>query len=223
MDIKSLILKETLDESGTLYVPELDEHYHSVNGALQEAMHVFIQAGFRHVANKKNEIKILEIGFGTGLNAFVTLQENLEWKLKIQYVGLEKYPLPLSIVEKLNYTPKTNNKLSQLFRKIHATEWGKSEEIDTHFFLHKELCDVTEGINASDIDLVYFDAFAPEKQAPMWEESVFSAIYNIMNTGGVLVTYCAKGEVRRRMQRAGFTVERLAGPPGKREMLRATK
>ena len=155
-------LEQTADGSYTLYVPELDEHYHSVKGALTESQHIFIEMGLKH--SPVSEPHILEIGLGTGLNAFLTLLSAEETRRKVHYTGIERF------------------------------------------------------------DVIYFDAFAPEKQPEMWEQSLFDTLYKVLNDGGILTTYCAKGVVRRMLQTAGFTVERLPGPPGgKREILRATK
>lgn len=212
----------TADGSHTLFIPELDEHYHSVNGAVQESTHVFIQAGLYHC--KKDTINILEIGFGTGLNAFLTLLATKNTTRKIHYNGLELHPLPKSIIDKLNYSEKYQNIDKDLYNKLHDVAWNKEVEILPNFHLSKIECDFTQFDFTSlqtTFDLIYFDAFAPDKQPEMWTQNIFDSLYSVSNQDGILVTYCAKGMVRRMMQQAGYTTERLPGPPGKREMLRA--
>lgn len=213
----------TADGSHTLFVHALDEHYHSTNGALKESEHVFIDAGLRYC--KKSNLKVLEIGFGTGLNAYLTLLDILQSERKVSYTAIEANPLPYHIVERLNYPKMIGDIDSDLFHKLHMAEWGIDVGIRPEFSLMKIKVDLTQfDFNAvENVDLVYFDAFAPDKQPDMWKQYIFDNLFSRMNDNGVLVTYCAKGEVRRSMQRAGFTVNRLPGPPGKREMLRAVK
>lgn len=218
------IIEKTADGSHTLFVPELQEHYHSVNGAIQESLHVFIEAGLRYC--QKKEVRIFEIGLGTGLNALLTLLEAKASGRTIYYTGIEKYPVTLLVSNSLNYANliESENE-SGSFKSIQLVKWNHEIEIDKSFFLTKLNADLTDYSfpeNAG-FDLVYFDAFAPEKQPEMWYQNIFEKIYKAMSPEGILVTYCAKGEVRRRMQRCGFLVERLPGPPGKREMLRAVK
>ena len=214
----------TADGSHTLFVSELNEHYHSVNGAIQESTHVFIETGLH--ACKKDTINILEIGFGTGLNAFLTLLNIKNTPKKVHYAGIEAYPLPASIIRDLNYTEKHTPEEQNLYYKLHDVEWGKATEVLSNFYLTKIETDFTQfdfSAIKEQVDLIYFDAFAPDKQSEMWSQEIFDRLYTITNYQGILVTYCAKGAVRRMMQQAGYKVERLPGPPGKREMLRATK
>jgi len=214
----------TADGSHTLFMPSLNEHYHSVNGAVQESTHVFIQAGLHHCA--KEDIHILEIGFGTGLNAFLSLMDVEESSRAICYTGVEVYPLDASIIENLNYSQNYPLKEQNLFYKLHDAEWEKEIQITPNFYLTKIETDFTKldlPADKGNFDLIYFDAFAPDKQPDMWTQDIFDNLYSITNANGILVTYCAKGVVRRMMQQAGFIVERLPGPPGKREMLRAVK
>ncbi|MDR0542961.1 MAG: tRNA (5-methylaminomethyl-2-thiouridine)(34)-methyltransferase MnmD [Dysgonamonadaceae bacterium] len=207
----------TADGSHTIYLPEMDEHYHSINGALQESRHVYIEAGLNQC--HKNRIHVLEMGLGTGLNAFLSALEAEKRRMEVLYTGLEKYPIPSKIVEKLNYSGENN----ALFQKIHTAEWGKALPIHSFFTLEKIHTDFNRFSFSGTYDVVFYDAFAPDKQAEVWSQTLFDKIYAALNPEGILTTYCAKGAIRRMMQQAGFTVERLPGPKGKREMLRGIK
>jgi tRNA U34 5-methylaminomethyl-2-thiouridine-forming methyltransferase MnmC len=211
----------TEDGSHTLYVPEIDECYHSSHGAIQESRHIFIEAGLKMCF--KNEINILEIGFGTGLNAFLALIEVEKVGKKIKYTALEKFPVEMEKINNLNFAHQIESNKISLFQFMHQSEWNKEIEITPQFSLTKVECDFTSYNIESQYDIVFFDAFSPEKQAEMWTEKIFLKIYTHCNPGAILTTYCAKGIVRRALQNVGFEVERLAGPPGKREILRATK
>lgn len=216
------ILK-TEDGSHTLYVPNMDEHYHSIHGAKQESMHVFINAGLNMHSGK--ELNIFEVGFGTGLNAFLTTVESKRQQRNIKYYTIEKYPLQEEEWEKLNPEPDTAKKENSLFKQLHNCQWEKLNDINGTFQLQKIEGDLTS-FNFKALppfDLVYFDAFAPDKQPKLWSPEIFAAIFAHMTKDGILVTYSAKGAVRRTMQSAGFQVERIPGPPGKREMLRGRK
>ena len=218
----SLNLEKTDDGSYTLYVPHLDEHYHSVKGALTESRHIFIDMGLRH--SNVTEPRILEIGLGTGLNCFLTFLAAEETGKKIHYTGIERYPLNEETLRKLDYPTIINQGHETDYYAIHQAPWGRDVELSPKFTLHKIEGDFTSYPFDGKYDIIYFDAFAPEKQPEMWEQSLFDMLYNVLNEGGILTTYCAKGVVRRMLQSAGFTVERLPGPPGgKREILRATR
>jgi tRNA U34 5-methylaminomethyl-2-thiouridine-forming methyltransferase MnmC len=212
------IVEHTDDGSATLYVPGLNEHYHSVKGARTESQHVFVDMGLKYVQTAQP--RILEIGFGTGLNAFLSLPVAGPGR-EIHYTGLDICPLEWDVLTELTYGD------DPLFRQIHAAGWETETGIGPHFTLLKRKADFTEirKENGKDrYDVVYFDAFAPEKQPEMWEQQGFDYLYAVMNSGGALTTYCAKGVIRRALQQAGFVVERLPGPPGgKREMIRAVK
>lgn len=213
------IAQSTADGSPTLYLPEMDEHYHSVKGAMTESKHIFIECGTK--ACKKDSVNILEIGFGTGLNAFLTA--TLCTEKKINYYTTELYPLPLKTIEEAGYLSLDN---TGTIEALHSAPWEKLHTITKNFSICKLECDLTDAKVKlpGDIDIVYFDAFAPEKQPEMWSEELFTRIFQSMSSSGILTTYCSKGVVRRMMQKIGFTVERLPGPPkGKREILRATK
>lgn len=216
----------TSDGSHTLFVKELDEHYHSIHGALQESMHVFINAGLTEAEKHFDTIHLLEIGFGTGLNCLLTYFNHHK---PVKYAGIEAFPVEESILGKLNYTEWMNYRDAQkVFQLLHAEKWNKPALLNSDFELIK-LQQKIEDITSTDFqiynapNLIYFDAFAPSAQPELWTENIFKNIYNIMSQGGILVTYCAKGEVKRNMKAARFTIEALPGPKGKREMTRATK
>lgn len=298
---RDYILKTTQDGAHTFFLPDLNEHYHSINGAISESLHLFVESGFKHflktayqshereepdkkeidnkfnsinnikqitgdkveVAEKKSEqqreINILEIGFGTGLNAFLTLIEAENISQRLFYQTLELYPLSIDLAKELNYpelyakinTNKARSNLTDslirdieydksevetaklrehlyhnIFLQLHSSAWEKVVELTAHFKLLKQKIDFSKPTNFSPdrlFDLIYFDAFAPNKQPEMWEEDIFRHIYNLSEKGAILTTYSAKGSVRRVLQSVGFRVERIPGPPGKREMLRATR
>lgn len=222
MQPNDFTLHLTGDGSETLYSEKMQESYHSVNGAVQESRHVFLDAGLKHCI-KKN-LHILEIGFGTGLNALLTWGEAQRSHLVVKYTTLEAYPLPIETIAKLGYENLEPQLSKEAYFQLHEAAWGQSVELELGCFtLFKLAKDFTSLALTDRYDLVYFDAFAPDKQPEMWEERLFTNLYKAMNEGSFLVTYCAKGEVRRRLQRIGFTVERIPGPPGKREMIRAQK
>lgn len=214
----------TADGSKTIHLPEWDEQYHSKHGALQEAMHVFIQSGLHHVAKSEKNLSILEIGFGTGLNAYLSLLEAEKLILKIDYVGVEAYPIDRKEIELLHY-PKTilNKDKDERFVALHSVDWEKRQNISSCFTIlkRKQLFGGIKDVEC--FDLVYFDAFGARVQPDLWTVEIFKKMYDALKQNGVLVTYSAKGSVRRAMTDVGFKVERLPGPPGKREMLRATK
>ena len=220
----------TADGSSTIHLPEWDEQYHSKHGAIQEAYHVFIKHGLHHfcdsklVSNSNHQISILEIGFGTGLNAFITLLEAKKLNTKINYFGVEGYPVVMNEVVQLNYPTQLEATIkASLFNRMHETSWEESHEISKHFFLTKQNRFFSEINEKEAYNLIYFDAFGARVQPELWTETIFQKMYNALKENGVLVTYAAKGSVRRAMQAVGFFVEKLPGPPGKREMLRATK
>ena len=213
----------TSDGSRTLYVPGLDEHYHSIKGALAESRHIFIDMGLNH--HSSSQLHILEIGFGTGLNAFLTLLAAEEMVKKVHYTGIELYPLEMDVLRELAYPDTINIERSEDYYRLHQAEWDKDETITPAFTLHKIKGDFMKYEFPKEFfDIIYFDAFAPEKQPEMWSQCLFDALYRSLNIGGILTTYCAKGVVRRMLQSSGFEVERLPGPPGgKREILRGIK
>lgn len=219
------VIEKTDDGSATLFVPELNEHYHSTKGARTESQHIFVDMGLK--ASSAPAPRILEIGFGTGLNAWLTLEEAERSGRDVHYTGVELYPLQWNMVEQLGYVGKKDEPTAMdLFRQIHTSLWEEKIPLTSHFTLRKVQADIHRfcKLSPEKVDVIYFDAFAPEKQPEMWTEELFRRLYVLLNEGGVLTTYCAKGIIRRMLQSAGFTVERLPGPPGgKREILRAWK
>lgn len=212
----------TSDGSTTIHLPEWNEQYHSKHGAIQEAYHVFIKNGLETCT--KSDISILEIGFGTGLNTFITFLEASKNSLNIQYDGVEAYPVAIDEVKQLNYVSELNaNDFQAQFDLIHEIPWEERKNISESFSLIKRQQFFHEIADENAFDLIYFDAFGARVQPDLWTEEIFAIMFKAIKEGGVLVTYSAKGSVRRAMQAVGFTVERLPGPPGKREMLRATK
>ncbi len=216
----------TKDGSVTIHLPAWNEQYHSKHGAIIEAKHVFIESGFRYLIsseeNRLDSIAILEIGFGTGLNAFLTSLNAEKNGVKIHYTGVDAYPVVASEIAQLNY-PKLLYASSEVFEKLHQTPWESPEVISEFFILTKRKQLFSEIKDKEKYHLIYFDAFGARVQPELWTESIFKAMYAALKFEGVLVTYSAKGSVRRIMQAIGFTVERLPGPPGKRHMLRAVK
>jgi tRNA U34 5-methylaminomethyl-2-thiouridine-forming methyltransferase MnmC len=212
----------TADGSKTIQLKEWNEQYHSKHGAIQEAYHVFIKHGLNLFQNQS--INILEIGFGTGLNAFITFLEAPKLDLNIVYRGVEAYPVSTGELSQLNYISELKAEgFREQFHQIHQSLWEDLIVIADYFTLYKEQSDFRE-INAENsFELIFFDAFGARVQPELWTEDVFAIMFRALKNRGVLVTYAAKGSVRRAMLEVGFEVERLPGPPGKREMLRATK
>lgn len=219
------VVIETSDGSHTLKLKGYDEQYHSVNGALQESEHVFIKSGLKAFDVLPNPLYVLEIGMGTGLNALLTGREAWERKSRVLYEALEPYPVDVSVWSQLNY-PKLfkDSGFIELFDKIHTAGSEKYENFRDWFFIRcfqSRLQD--HELATAKYHLVFFDAFGPDTQPEMWTREVFLKIFRSMKPGGVLVTYCVKGEVRRAMEASGFEVSKIPGPKGKREMSRAVK
>lgn len=215
----------TSDGSHTLFVPELGEHYHSVHGAVQESMHVFIKHGLAAVTIGEEPLHVFEMGLGTGLNLLLTALQPLN--RHVHYTAVEAYPVEPNEAASLNYGGlfAEQPKAKELLQRMHALPWNHAAELKPKFTLHKihaKLKDVSWEL-LPNFSLVYYDAFAPTVQPALWTEEVFAKIFNQMQPGGILVTYCAKGSVKRALKAAGFVLEALPGPPGKREMTRARK
>lgn len=219
----SLQLYTTHDQSLTLYNSALDETYHSRNGAMEEALHVFINAGLQPAMSRHGQVHLLEIGLGTGLNAILTLQYTALHHCQCVYEALETYPLPAALIAQLNYTSFIPAEIHNYYHQINLADWNVPVNITPSFIIHKHLESIHSFNSTQQYNLIYFDAFGPDKQPDMWTPAVFNHLFNLMVPGGILVTYSAKGEVRRTLQASGFIVERLPGPPRKRHMLRATK
>ncbi len=216
----------TADGSSSIYMEDLDEHYHSVHGAIQESQHIFIKSGLLSNNLKQLEtISILEIGFGTGLNALLTYFSANETHKNIHYTAIEFYPVNNEELQLLNYGnqlpyPQAN----EIFRLIHAAQWEKGEPISGHFTICKNKISALEiHLPENTFDLVYFDAFSPDSQPELWSTLLFDKIYNSMRLNGVFITYSTKGNVKRALRQAGLLIEKLPGPPGKREILRGFK
>lgn len=219
--MKREIIK-TLDGSTTIHLEEWNESYHSKHGAIQEAKHVFIKNGLSLF--ESNPVSILEIGFGTGLNAFITFLESEQKQQYINYVGVEAYPIAASEVLGMNYVEELEaENFSEVFKKMHESEWNQEVKINSRFSLtkRKQFFDKIDDLEI--FDLIYFDAFGYRVQPELWSTAIFQKMYNSLKPNGVLVTYAARGVVKRSMIEVGFTVEKLTGPPGKREMFRAFK
>jgi len=221
----------TSDGSKTIQIEDWNEQYHSIHGAIQEANHVFIQHGLLFFCAElvsasykgSHPINILEIGFGTGLNAFLTLLKAEELQQSINYVGVEAYPVKTEEIQQLNYVELISKQHKVEFDKMHTVPWEELHDISPTFKLEKQEKFFKDITDQNRFDIIYFDAFGARVQPELWTENIFAIMYKALKENGVLVTYSAKGSVRRAMQAIGFTVERLPGPPGKREMLRARK
>lgn len=213
--------RRTSDNSHTLYVPALDEHYHSVHGAWQESIHVFIKAGFLQV--DKPVFQVFEMGFGTGLNTLLSIIEATIQGMDIRYHSLELNPLEKSLVKRLNYNQFVQPGFQSFFETIHSCKWDAPNKINNNFCLTKIEADILTYKLIHKYDLIYWDAFGPEKQPELWQTGLFHRIYEAMNPEGIFVTYSAKGVVRRNLEATGFMVTKITGPPGKREMIRARK
>jgi tRNA U34 5-methylaminomethyl-2-thiouridine-forming methyltransferase MnmC len=212
----------TGDGSHTIFIPEMNEQYHSVNGAITESEYVYIDKGYRF-CNVSN-LTVFEVGFGTGLNCLLTLAEANRSRRHTKYISIEKYPLEKEIIQKLNYESLVPGAGDYLAR-IHLAHWNEDVKISEFFTLKKLQADLLDYQFENDdkADVIYFDAFGPDKQPEMWTPAVFSLVYNLTAENGIFVTYSAKGEVRRQLAACGFAMERLPGPPGKIQMLRGIK
>lgn len=213
----------TSDGSKTLYLPEMDEQYHSVNGAITESNYVYIDKGY--LFHESISPTVFEIGFGTGLNVLLTAILANQMKRETMFVTIEKYPLHKSVIEQLNYGEIISAEAQDLLTKIHSCEWNTTIQISEYFKLKKLKSDllVNDLRELKNIDIIYFDAFGPDKQPEMWQPEIFQKIYSITAPNGVFVTYSAKGVVRRQLTACGFEMKRLPGPPGKIQMLRGIK
>ncbi|TSA23637.1 MAG: SAM-dependent methyltransferase [Bacteroidetes bacterium] len=225
MTTPSVIVTPTLDGSHTLFVPELNEHYHSTYGAVQESEYVFIKQGLLAVGEEVDPVEVFEVGFGTGLNALLALFTAKAQRREVRYTAVELHPLGREVWERLNYPEVLSDPdAGKWFRKIHEAPWEDPCRIEQHFRLTKIEGDLRLlPILESAFQIVFFDAFSPDVQPHLWSREIFGKMFRILRPGGILVTYSCKGEVKRALKEAGFTTEKLPGPPGKREILRAWK
>ncbi len=216
----------TEDGSHTIYRNDINETYHSFHGAIQESQHVFIKEGLQHLIQnvQPSHISLLEIGFGTGLNTLLTALQLHNQKTNIEYHTLEPHPLNKAVIQDLNYSNLLPEAESRLFyNAIHECKWEVAASISSNLILTKFNTTLQQFLAPHQYDLIYFDAFAPSKQAEMWGPEVLGKAVSYLKTGGKLVTYCAKGQFKRDLGEMGLIVETLAGPPGKKEMVRASK
>jgi tRNA U34 5-methylaminomethyl-2-thiouridine-forming methyltransferase MnmC len=212
---------KTSDGSDTIFVPELNEHYHSIHGAVQESTFIFIKNGFDFCT--ADPLRIFEIGFGTGLNALLTAIECCKGNREVNYTSIERYPVDKAIVSSLNHSDFAGDSGKGIFNLIHSSPWNRKVNICRNFNLIKIKADlITEPLSGI-YDLIYFDAFGPDKQPEMWTKEIFEKIARATLKNGVFVTYSAKGEVKRNLKACGFEVSLLPGPPGKRQIIRAVK
>jgi 2-amino-4-hydroxy-6-hydroxymethyldihydropteridine diphosphokinase len=224
MELLNREIQVTADGSKTIFIPAWNETYHSNHGAIQEAEHVFIQHGFNQFLDKKT-LHVLEIGFGTGLNALLTLRSASEHNIKVHYTGIEAFPVNYEMAMQMEYETKiSTGKFSAEYEQLHASSWEEEHAISTHFTLMKnQILLQNFKPEKETFDLIYFDAFGPRAQEEMWNIEHFNNLFHSLKENGIFVTYCAKGQVKRDLKTVGFEVESLPGPPGKREMTRAKK
>ena len=212
---------KTNDGSNSIYSNIFNDQYHSLHGAFQESEHIYIQTGFNYC--KQNPIKIFEVGFGTGLNTILTIREGLKRNIRIEYHTIELFPLGLNLINQLNYSEFLSPDLNVFYNQLHECKWNEEIEITKKFIFRKIKSDFHNYSFDKKFDLIYFDAFASEKQPTMWTTKIFTKIYNCLNQEGILTTYSSKGIVKNNLRDVGFYVKRLAGPKGKRHILRASK
>ena len=212
----------TADGSSSIFIPKLDESYHSMHGAIQEADHVFINNGLAYVESEK--VRVFELGYGTGLNAILTLVYGLQNGMEIQYDAIDAHPVENKLIERLNYPDLIEGDYKNQFNSMHYSEWDENIEIMKHFKVRKIHCRIQDHkLGKERYNIIYFDAFGPKAQPDMWLPEVLNKMYQALVKGGALLTYCAQGQFRRNLKSIGFKVEILKGPPGKREMTRAIK
>ncbi len=223
-------IETTEDGSSTLLHPKYQAHYHSIFGAIEESNHVYINAGLLYVLSslEKQDVKqscsVLELGFGSGLNAFNTFLKTENLPITINYVGIENYPVSIETIKKLNYVTQFNvAEKALVFKQMHHLPWEVQHQISDKFTLEKRQLDIFDLQSKNQFDIIYFDAFGPGAQPELWTAPIFKIMYAALKEGGVLITYCAQGAARRAMQSVGFTVSKLPGPPSKRHILRAVK
>lgn len=215
----------TKDNSHTLYSEKFGATYHSTHGAIQESVHVFIKNGLEFYidGSQSSELSVLEIGFGTGLNTLLTYKVAKERKIEVDYQSIEAFPVSIEAATELNYTDELGDDLQEVFLKMHQCDFGLLTSINSFFSLTKHQCLIENFRSDSRFDVIYFDAFSPTQQPELWALEVFKNMFQLLKPGGILVTYCAQGQMKRNMKIAGFKVTTLPGPPGKREMTSGIK
>lgn len=217
-------LIRTKDGSHSIELIGQNEQYHSVHGAIQESQHVFIEYGLKQIADFKNEVSILEVGMGTGLNVLLSYIFSIENNIKIKYLTFEPYPVKEEMWKKLNYTHQLNlHELQAIFKLIHSSNWNEKIKMDTHMDFQKLKESILDVKLSKTFDLIYFDAFNPDLEPTLWTEEVFKNIFEAMNSNSLFTTYSTKGIVKRALKSCGFEIEKKPGPPGKREILNAWK
>lgn len=212
---------KTNDGSNTLYSNMFNDQYHSIFGAFQESQFIYIQTGLNYC--EQNSLKIFEVGFGTGLNAILTFIEGFKKKINIEYHAIELFPIGIETINQLNYFEFLSNDQKSIYKELHECNWNKKIKISENFTFRKIKYDFNNYIFNEKYGLIYFDAFAPEKQPNMWSGENFAKLYDTLNNKGILTTYSSKGLVKNNLRKAGFKVTRLDGPKGKRHILRAQK
>ncbi|HAW52794.1 MAG TPA: SAM-dependent methyltransferase [Flavobacteriales bacterium] len=221
---KTRVLVPTKDGSSTILDPETGDHYHSMHGAEQEARHVFIEMGLKNCLKKKKEIQLLEVGFGTGLNAILSLEHaSAQSNVNVIYTGLEPYPLEKSLYNNLFFNVLKHPDLRDIFLGMHQSEFNLKMRLMPSFQFEKKQVKLMDYPTHGKFDLIYYDAFGPSYQPEMWGPEAVEHVCSLMKPNACLVTYCAQGSFRRTLESVGLNVERLKGPPGKREMIRATR
>lgn len=214
---------ETQDGSHTLYNPKYDAHYHSIYGAIQESEHVFIREGLLPASTNLSVIKVIEFGFGSGLNVYLSYLFAIKNAVRVNYLALDNTPIPPELYKSLNYPQILEKGNDTLFYKIHEQDWNSTIEYSKEFCLTKVLQDFRDLETETRFDVVFFDAFSPVQQSELWDIEMMNKVYRLLNPKGILTTYCAKGSLKRTLMEAGFYIEKRPGPPGKREMIRAHK
>jgi tRNA U34 5-methylaminomethyl-2-thiouridine-forming methyltransferase MnmC len=223
--VENIQLIKTDDGSSSLLNLALQETYHSRHGAIQESTHVFIKNGLQFFTKKNHvPVSVFEVGFGTGLNALLSLMFSEQNKINVEYTSLEPFPIEWEIARLLNYSGQLTNNLDQYFAPLHQSPWSDKVKISEYFWLRKEKIALQDfNLLHDQFEVIFFDAFAPSKQPEMWALPIMKKIVDALKTGGLMVTYCAKGQLKRDLKSLGMKVESLPGPPGKREMIRAMK
>jgi len=221
----SLNIINTSDGSHTLYNEKLNETYHSIHGAIQESEHIYIESGIKYFINtqKKKNIRILEVGFGTGLNFLLTYKHSLSHTYTIHYNTIESNPLKMEIVNKLNYIDMLGEKYRDVFTLMHSQKSDKEIGVSSKLFFNKQILRLEEFQSKKKYDIIFFDAFAPSKQPDIWSAKNLQKVYDAMEKDAILVTYCSSVKFKKTLEELGYKVEVISGPPGKKEMVRASK